>query len=149
MSGFTPDELAFGEEHPVLGPTYDTARKAAEAFMAVFEAEHFKPLIDKFADDFRDKLWSDVDTFLLSDTESNLHLTLWRMVEGTINALLTGEAWALERYVLAKGRYGDAAKVRKAIVQHCREQIADQRISELEEELAQCRKDLAWARERY
>jgi len=135
-AAFTDDELAFGEQHTVLGPAYKAAQDSAEKFMAGFEAEHFKPLIEKFADDFRDKLWDDLKDYLLVDVESNLQGDLWRSVDATINALLTGQRWALNRYVLAQERYGEAPQVRAAIAGHCGDEIQAQRIAELEEEVA-------------
>ncbi|WP_395443538.1 hypothetical protein [Caulobacter sp. UC70_42] len=142
---FTVDDLAFGEEHPVLGPHYEVGRRAADAFMEQFQAEHFKPLVDKFTDDFRDKLWSDVETFLLSDVTSNLHGSMDRMVEGTVRAILTGEAWALNFYPLAKSH--DGQKVREAVFVHCRDQITDMRVTELETEVEKLKKDLEWERQ--
>jgi hypothetical protein len=146
LEAFSAEDIEDGISHPGLGPSYFAARKIADAFMEPFAAEHFKPLIDKFASEFRDQLWGDLETFLLADTESNLHLSLWRMVDGTINALLTGEAWALQRYVIAAQRYGDAPKVRAAIVEQCREQLAEQRIADLELELERAKEDARRAR---
>ncbi len=145
---FTAEDMAFGEEHPVLGPHYAAGRKIADAFMEKFEADHFKPLVDKFTDDFRDKLWSDVETFLLSDVNSNLHGSMDRMVEGTVKAILTGEKWALDFYPLAQRHDGE--KVREAVLTHCRDQITDMRVAELEAEVEKLKKDLEWAkRDRY
>lgn len=146
---FTDEELAFGERYPTLGPAYEAARETAEKFMAPFQAEHFQPLVEKFTSDFKDKLWSDLEIFLLSDVEANLGGSLWRMVDGTINALLTGQQWALDRYVLAKERYSDAAKVRVAIIEHCGEQIRTQRMAELEAEVAELKADNTRLRGRY
>lgn len=140
---FTAEELAFGEQHPVLGPEYEAARNAAEKFMAPFEAEHFKALIDKFADDFRDKLWSDVADYLVADTETNLHETTRRAVEATVQALLTGEQWALNRYPLAS--FHDGEKIRKAVALHIGDEIALGRIADLEKEIAELKRRLEWA----
>ncbi|UPT53158.1 hypothetical protein [Synechococcus phage Ssp-JY42] len=142
INDFSPADLAEAKEYPTLGPAYFAARKVAQEFMAPFEAEHFKPLVEKFCGELQDELWSKLEAHLLSDTESNLHSSLWRMVDGTINALLTGQPWALARYVIAAERYGDAPKVRAAIVEHCREQIAEMRIAELEAELKKTREDM-------
>lgn len=143
---FTPDELAQGEGWPTLGPAYFAARTAAEKCMAAFEAEHFKPMLEKFADEFRGRLWGDVETFLLSDVECNLQGSLWRMVDSVTNALLTGEKWALERYVVSGERIGEAVKVRAAIVEHCGAQLRDQRIEDLEKQVADLKQSLEWAR---
>ena len=141
---FTVEELAFGEQHPALGPEYEGARNAAEAFMAKFEAEHFKPLVDQFADAFRDKLWSDLSDWLIGDTESNLQSEMRRMIEGTVNALLSGEQWALNRYVMSG--YHDGEKIRKAVALHIEEEVAKARITDLEKEVTRLREQLEWAR---
>lgn len=141
-AAFTDDELAFGVEYPTLGPAYHAARDVAEKFMAPFEAEHFKPLIDKFAGDLRAQLWSDLENYLLSDVESNLQGSLWRMVDGTINALLTGETWALNRYAMAQARYGDAEKVRAAVAKHLGDELAAGRIADLESQLKDARETI-------
>lgn len=147
-SVFTSDDLAFGEQYPVLGPHYEAGRKVAEAFMEKFQAEHFKPLVEKMADEFRDRLWSDLETFLLSDVTSNLHGSMDRMVEGSVQAILTGEKWALDFYPLTQRH--DGQKVREAVLTHCRDQITDMRVAELEAEVEKLKKDLEWAkRDRY
>lgn len=140
-AAFTADEISQGEDYPTLGPAYFAARDIAEKFMAPFEAEHFKPLIEKFADDFRHKLWDDLQTYLLMDVESNLGGSLWRMVDGTINALLTGDQWALDRYVMAATRYGEAPKVRAAILKHAGGHLVTARIAELEARVAELQAD--------
>lgn len=145
-AAFTPDELAQAADYPILGPAYFSARAAAERCMEAFEAEHFKPLIEKFADELRGRLWSDVETFLLSDVECNLQGSVWQMVDATTRALLTGEKWALERYVVDDQRIGEASKVRAAIVEHCGDQLRDQRIADLEKQVADLKQSLEWAR---
>lgn len=138
-AAFTEDELTFGAENPVLGPAYLASRDLAEKYMEAFEAEHFKPLIEKFSDELRGRLWDDLETYLLSDVESNLQGSLWRMVDGTINALLTGQRWALDRYVMAQARYGYAEKVRAAVAAHLGDELVAARIADLESQLADAR----------
>lgn len=146
---FTAQELAEAEAYPSLGPQYTRSRNIAERFMAEFEDEHFKPLIEKFASDLQDKLWSDITRSLISDTESNLTDEVRRMVAGTVRALLTGEEWALNYYPLAREMYGDAPKIRAAIFEQCRDQIADLRVAELEKQVADLTSTVASLRGRY
>jgi hypothetical protein len=142
MGDFTKEELEFGSQYEALGPEYLGASKAAEEFMAKFEAEQFKPLVDKFIDEFRDRLWSDVNDFLIADTESNLHSAVRRMVEGTVQALLTGEEWAMQRYPYCD--YRDGPKIRERIAGHSGDEIARQRIIDLEREVARQRELLRY-----
>lgn len=137
---FSPEEMATAETYPALGPAYGRASAIAERVMVGFEAEHFKPLIDKLARDVAERLWNDLEATLLSDVESNVQGSIWRAVDATVNALLTGEKWALERYALAAGRYGEAGKVRAAIAEHCRDHLVSERIADLEAEVKFLRK---------
>ena len=133
-----------GAEHPVLGPHYFAARAAAEEFMAKFEAEHFKPLAERFAEEFRDKLWGDIESWMLTDVESNLQGTIWRQIDDSVKALLSGERWALERYALGE-RY-DHEKIRAAVAKQVPEELQNKRIADLEHEVKQLREQLDWYR---
>lgn len=133
------------EQYPVLGPQYFVARKVAADLMAKFEAEHFKPLIAKFTDEFRAALWPAVEDHLLSDTEDNVQGTIWRRIDETVEALLSGEKWAMQRYALG-GRY-DASAVRAAIAAHIPVELQQARVLDLEAELAEVKASLESERE--
>lgn len=133
-----------GAEHPVLGPHYFAARKVAGEFMEKFEAEHFKPLMEDFAKKFGEKLWTDLENHLMSDTESNLHSTIWRQIDESVKALLGDGQWAIDRYVLS-GRY-DCEKIRAAVAKHIPQELQNSRIADLEAEVASLRQSLEWAR---
>ena len=141
---FTDADIEQGQD--VLGSEYFAGRKIAERFMTKFQDDHFKPLIEEFAKQFRDKLWTDVANWLLLDTESNLHNEIAPMVEGTLQAILTGERWALNRYALA-AKYGDGEKLRAAIVKHVPIELQDARMADLEAENAKLREENRWLRE--
>ena len=143
---FTIDDLKQSEEYGALSPAYFAGRRIAERFTAQFQDEHFKPLVDEFAKQFRDKLWTDVAEWLLLDTESNLHQEMARMVDGTVNAILTGEKWAFNRYALAAA-YGDGVKIREAIVKHVPAELQDARIADLIAENEKLREEVRWFRE--
>jgi hypothetical protein len=141
---YTAEDLAEGEREPVLSPEYFAARRVAEELMGKFTAEHFKPLIDEFTDQFRDKLWDGVRDYLIADTELNVHSKVGEMVEGTIRALLSGEEWAMRRYPFCD--YRDGEKIRKAIAAHSGDEIAQQRIADLEKEVERLKSDNEWHR---
>ena len=143
---FTEADIREGEKYDSLGPEYFAGRRIAERFMTQFQDEHFKPLIDEFAKQFADKLWTDIANSLLGDTEHNLHLEMARMVEGTVKALITGEQWALNRYALL-ARSGDGEKLRAAIVKHVPTELQDARIADLEADNAKLREEVRWFRE--
>ena len=133
-----------GAKHPVLGPHYFAARQVAEEFMASFEPKHFEPMVRKAADAFMEQAQEALEAWLLSNVESNLRGTIWRQIDDSVKALLSGERWALERYALGS-RY-ECDKIREAVAKHIPEELQDARVKDLEEEVARLRKDLEWAR---
>jgi hypothetical protein len=112
--------------------------------MAGFEAEHFKPMIDKFGREFADALWESVKDHLLSDTELNLQGSMWHQVDQIMQGALSGERWIMDRYVL--GDKYDCGKARAAIAKHIGDELAAKRIEDLEAEVAKLKEDLAWER---
>lgn len=132
LTTFTDDDIEIG---PVLGPEYRASNRLAEAMMAKFDVEHLKPLVDKVADEFRDKLWSDVVDWLVSDTEHNVAGAVRYMVEQTVQALLTGKEWAMQRYPYAD--YTKGEEIRKAVCQHGGDTLLERRIADLEKTLAE------------
>jgi RNA 3'-terminal phosphate cyclase len=146
---FTAEDLASAESYPTLGPAYFAADRAAKRFMAAWTEEHLAPMaeaiVKEVASKIADKVRDDFKDFLLGDTESNLRTAIRRMVDGTVNALLGGEAWALWAYPLASGY--EAASIRAKIAEHIGDEVARRRISELEAEVARLQERLS--RDRY
>lgn len=127
------------EGYPTLGPHYFAARKVAEEFMAKFEPEHFEPLIRKAADAFYTQMQESLEASLLSDVESNIHGTMWRQIDDSVKALLSGERWALERYALGT-RY-ECDKIRAAIASHIPAELQEALVKDLEDENKRLRED--------
>lgn len=146
QEGFSDDAWMQGVSEPVLGPAYFEGRKIAEKFMAKFEAEQFKPLIDKAADGFCERLWSDLETHLLSDVESNIQSEMWRMVDGVVLAICGGQQWALQKYAL--GDRHDCEKVRATIAALIPAELQDPLIADLQAENARLKADNASLRDR-
>jgi hypothetical protein len=142
---FTEEALAEAAKYPTLGPAYFEARPIVAKHMEKFEAEHFQPLISEFVKQFQDKLWDSVRDHLLGDTEMNIHGETYRMVDDCVAALLSGERWAIERYVL--GKY-DQEKVRAAVAKHIPQELQDARIADLEKEVARLRDNLRFHQNR-
>ena len=141
------------EKHPVLGPDYFRARALAEGVVARIEVEHMEALrkiAKELTDEIQDRIWSSVVGHLLSDTEYNLQGEIRRRIENAVSALLSGEKWALNRYVL-DGRYTgsiSAEKLRETVAKHIPEELQSTRIAELEKEVQRLRTDLEWYRNR-
>lgn len=131
-------------EHPYLGPHYFAARETVEKFMAQFEPEHFEPLLKKAAETFYSQMLESLQDHLLSDVENNLQGTIWRQIDDSVKALLTGERWALERYALGE-RY-DGEKIREAVAKHIPVELQDARIKDLEAEIEKLHKDISYLR---
>lgn len=143
---FTPEEIKAGEQYDNLGPAYMAARASAERFMAAFEAEHFKPLIDKFANELQDRLWSAVASSLISDTENNLQSEMWRHADSMVEYVLSGEEWAMKRFVLGE-RY-DCEKIRAKLASYVPKELQDKRIADLEKKVAELQESNDWLRRR-
>lgn len=139
---FAQEDIDEARRAPTLGPSYFDARRVAEQFVIKFRAEQFKPIVDTLATEVADRLQNDLDTYLLENAEMNLQAELYRMVDYTINALLGGEQWALQRYGLA-ARYNDGGKIREAVAKHIPKELQDVRIADLQEEVERLRKDAA------
>lgn len=140
----TDEHFKEGEQHPTLGPAYFAARAIAERFMASFSEEQFKPLIDNFAKEFNDRLWNDLESSLLSDTESNLQSSMWRMVDQCVAAILSGERWVMEKYALGS-RY-DCDKVRETVAKCIPAELQDNRVTDLEAEVERLRREVQFLR---
>lgn len=143
---FTKDDLEAGENAPELGPVYFDARRVVEKFLHDFETKQFSTMLEKFSGELYDKINDNIAEYLLSDVESNLHLELHRIVDNCVNALLTGEAWALKHYVLKNNFNHQHNKIREAIAKHIPVELQDLRIKTLEDENARLRADVEYYR---
>jgi len=132
------------EGYETLGPHYFAAREAAQKFMEHYEPKNFEPMIKKAADTFMEEMQSALEGWFLSNVESNLQGTIWRQIDDSVEALMGGERWALERYALA-GRY-DCVKIREAVAKHVPQELQDARLKDLEIENEKLRKDNEYLR---
>lgn len=138
---FTDDDIAIG---PVLGPEYRASQRFAEGVMKGFQEDHLEPIIKMIADQVQDKLWDTARDWLLQDTETNVHGAVRYMVEQTIEALLTGKEWAMQRYPYAD--YTKGEEIRKAVAKHGSDTLLMARIADLEAELAKAEETINWLR---
>ena len=138
---FTDEDIALG---PVLGPEYRASQRFAEGVMKDFQDEHLQPLMKIIADEVQDKLWDVARDRLLQDTETNVHGAVRDMVEQTINALLTGKEWAMQRYPYAD--YSKGEEIRKAVAVHGGDELLMRRIADLETEVAKKEETIQWLR---
>lgn len=140
------DFIAKAEGYENLGPNYFAGQAIAEKFMAQFKTEHFTPLIETARDEFYSKLLESLEYYLLSNAESNIQGEIWRRIDRSVLALMSGEAWAIERYAMQKY---DGEAVRAAVAKHVPKEIQDARIADLEKEVERLKTDLKYARREY
>ncbi len=137
---------AEAEGYETLGPAYFAAQRVVEDAMKAYTTEHAAPLVKEATDKFYAAIQQCIEDALWSDAEMNLRGKMWRMVDETVKALLSGEKWALKQYALGS-RY-DGEKVRAAIANHIPEELQNKRISDLEARIGELEKDIAYWRQR-
>jgi hypothetical protein len=148
ISAFTESDIAEGEETPILGPAYFAARRVCEEAISAFEAEHMKPLVEKFKQSVADELWTVVENHLWNDTESNLQGKMWHMVDEIIEGILSDrKPWIVQRYALGK-RY-DLDQIRKALALSIKDQLGEAFHADLQEENEKLRKEIEYLRKRH
>ena len=137
-------ELEFekeAEQYPTLGVEYFAARSIATRFVKKFSEEDFKPLIDKFTDQFREALWGDITAWLLSDTESNLQSEIRFRIERVIECLLMGNMNYINQFVLPEySTFGE--QIREAVAKAVPKEVQDARIADLEKEVTRLKESL-------
>lgn len=131
--------------YEVVGPAYFAARRIAERVWQGSDTEPFKDVAKKAAELVREELYDYIESHIQSDLEVNFQGHLYRLVDDTVQALLTGTAWAMERYPLSK-RYV-ATEVRAAVAKHGGEPLLMARIADLEAEVDRLKADIARERE--
>lgn len=141
---FTDDDIAVG---PVLGPEYRASQRWAEALAQKLDPEAIKPIIDKACDDLRDAIWTATTDWLVDDCENNSAGAVRHMVEQTVEALLTGKEWAMNRYPYAD--YSKGEEVRAAVAKHGGDELLMRRIADLEATLAERDKTIRFMRGNY
>lgn len=142
--GFAPADLVEAESYSVLGPAYFAGRRIAEAATTHLTPEALRPIVKKAADDLYEQLLNAVEASIMFDTESNVQGSIRRMVDQTVQAILDGKAWALERYPFANDHDGKA--IREAIFAQCGDRLESARIADLEADVARLTQSLEWRR---
>lgn len=141
MDTITGSDIEKSERgYEVLGPAYFAARRIAERVWHGADDQPFKDVAKKAAEQVRDELYSYVESHILSDLEVNFQGALYRLVDDTVKALLTGQGWAMDRYPLSK-RY-DAGELRAVVAKHGGEPLLMMRIADLEADVERLKADL-------
>ena len=144
---FDQKYLDEAESYKSLGPAYFDARNFTDALAERFHEELFLPMVKKFSDDLYSELETTVRNSLISDATVNVQGEIWRMVDNMVEALLSGERWALDRFVL-NDRY-DHQKIRGAVAKLVPVEVQNIRIAELADENKRLSERLAGAEGRY
>jgi hypothetical protein len=143
--------LKEAENYANLGPAYFDARAVVEHVMPDGSDETLtvamEPVIKAFTDAAYEKLSERVQSWLFLDVKNNLQHQTWRMVDATVQAILGGESWSVDKHVLGS-RY-DCGKIRAKIAAMIPKELQDARIAELEADLASAKEEIRRLRERY
>ncbi|WP_342641327.1 hypothetical protein [Rhodoligotrophos ferricapiens] len=138
-------------QHPLLGGEYFAAREAAARFLAHRQEEHAEHLAEEITkpvlDTVKERVWDVFRDWLLSDTEYNVQMTMARMVEDSVKALIGGDKWANVKYISPEGYRTE--KVRETLAKLYTDEIKDRRIADLEKEVDHLKQSLRWARGDY
>jgi|ERR1043165_1301130 hypothetical protein len=143
MSKKSDAQLCEGSPH--IEPEWTRSHVIAEQITERFEAEHFKPLLKKIEDYVSEHLWDMVRDSLLGDTTHNIAGHICHRVECTVKALLGGNKWAVDKYVM--DQYDGGKSIRKALASVIPTEIMDARIADLEKDNEKLRDDLKRERE--
>lgn len=138
-----------GRKHPILGPAYFDAKRVAESILSNFDVKDIAPLVKSTTDTLYTEIADKFENWLLSDAEVNVQGHIYRIVDESVKALITGKQWALDRYAL-NNQYSvqDMAELRAAILKHASEELKGLRIQDLEKEVETLRSDLAFYKNR-
>lgn len=133
-NGITKEDVTGHPGFESLGPAYYAARRIAESVMNNSDAEHpFKQVADKATKLISESLYDYIETHILSDLEVNFQGHLYRLVDDTVKAILSGQRWALDRYPLSR-KY-DGNQLRTAIFECVGDEMRNARIIDLEKEV--------------
>jgi len=150
-SGYSDEITEQANQHPSLGGEYFAAREAAARFLVHWQEEHAELLAEEIMkpilDAVKERVWDAFRDWLLSDTEYNAHMTMARMVEDSVKALIGGDKWANVKYISPEGYRTE--KVRETLAKLYSDEIKDGRIADLEKEVEQLKQSLRWARGDY
>lgn len=141
--GLLPEDVSEARAYETLGPVYFAARRVAEGFLKGADLAPIQKITTSVVDDIRDGLYEYLEGHILSDLESNIQGHVQRLVENTVEALLTGADWAMRQYPLAD--YSRGERIRAAVCKHGGEGILQTRIAELEAEVERLNKSLSYA----
>jgi hypothetical protein len=145
---YASEATEWANEHQQLGAEYFVAREAAKRFLEHWQEEHAQQLAEAIMkpvlDAVQEKVWDAFRDWLLNDTEHNAHLTMTRMVEDSVLALIGGDKWANVKYISPEGHRTE--KVRETLAKLYSDEIKDGRIADLEKQVARLEESLRWAR---
>lgn len=111
--------------------------------------EHLTPQVDKFIDNVRNKLWSDFESFLITDNMENIRLAISRECQTIIEAFLCGDENVLKKtMILSDYTHSRLHEVRIAILKACGDELQKTAIQELEDKVKRLQSDVDYYRNR-
>jgi hypothetical protein len=141
------DFVEEGKQHPILGPEYFMARKIAENTLNNFKDKCFNEFLKETSEKLYEKFQETFESSLMFDAENNIQHQIWNTVEQIIRAILGGEQYILQKYVL--GPKYDCGKIRETVAKLIPEELQNARIKDLESELKNVKDNLEFYQRRY
>ena len=80
------------------------------------------------------------------DNENNLQGEMWRHADRMVKHVLAGDDWAMKKFALGQ-RY-DCQKVRETVAKCIPKELQDARVADLEAQVEQLKRDIAFYRDR-
>ena len=129
----------------VLGPEYWASERAADELVRmVLPQEALDAIAKEAAKAVSEAVFGRISEFLWDGVlEHNMQLKAYQMVGDVIEAIISGNKALAQRYALDRF---DQFGVRKAIAELIPDEVAQKRISDLEEEIVMLREQLKWSR---
>ncbi len=142
----TQADIEAATDMQYLGPTYFASKRIVDAALEKLEPDAFKDIAKPFVDAVYEKIQSAVESSILFDAEQNIQGQVQDAIDGAINALLSGDEWALRQYVTHERHNRLAPKIREAVARLLPDHIMAGRVADLEKEVERLNEQLRFAR---
>ncbi len=145
----TQEDIENAKDIEYLGPAYVASHRIVEAALEKLEPEAFKDIAKPFVDAVYEKIQNAVESSILFDAQYNISGQVKDAIDGAINALLSGEEWALRQYVTEERHNNMAPKMRETIARLLPDHIMAARVADLEKQVERLKSQLDFAQGRY
>lgn len=154
----TDDDIAADSGDTTLAPHYYTSQRILSDFFTTedgLQEDFCKKITDELkgsivsasqelADKVYEQTLENFQSYLFSNAESNLQTLVYRQVNDIVSALLSGQEWAVNNYLLGEqSKYRNGDEIRKTIAKLIPKELQDARIADLEKQVEKLQARLA------